>query len=285
MTGTTNIAARDSDAAAENERLKAALFAGILANDDIDETTPLPARIDWADGEIDFAACFALCLDVWNDAPDRLGLLAMARRIAAERSVPDDLRDPFKFARARYKHLRFGFAMFSTRHRSPLAYTVLTNAMGNLQDAYNNGLPVEMGKRARFLCQMLGTVPFALVRREIAGFKPDDAAGFARFRQRQLASIAGYLAKPRVTPHEFHNCRKVISRLRAYFNTVNTLYPSADRAAVAACLATLNGLMGNHHDDLIAGKLSGQINYYRDLIDIPPHMRQRLDAFVLAARG
>lgn len=263
--------------------LRRRLFDGILANDDITPDAALPERIPFEFSDMDFARCFDLCREVWADGMDRSALYELAVRMAHARAIPEDDKRPLSDVRARYKHLRFAFAVFGALDRYPAAFNILTNAMGHLQDAATNDKPGRIAANARLMQFMTSAPLFALVQRNVDGFRPAGIDAFRAYRIRQTGTLTDYLAMDKVTPHQFHNSRKVISRFRAYFNTLQCLYDDPGIGDTATCLATLNGMMGNYHDELIARKLDGTMNYFRDRIDFPPDIRRRLEEYCRAA--
>ena len=54
---------------------------------------------------------------------------------------------------------------------------------------------------------------------------------------------------------------------------------------MARWLATLNGLMGQAHDDLVARNAAGAFRYRRDTFKLPDEIRARLDALVALYLG
>jgi hypothetical protein len=202
----------------------------------------------------------------------------MVERIGASGSLAEDDRPAFKQVRACFKHLKFAFINCGAAHAYPWVFDVTTNMMGNVQDALLNDRRDLVMRRARPLRFMLGPRAFGWVERDIVRFRATDAAGFARYQRAQMGKLGDYLARATISPHDFHNARKVISRFRAFTITADAAFPDADMAQLALCLAHINGLMGAHHDGLIAAKLDGSLDYFRGKIVFPEDIRAPLAA-------
>ena len=107
---------------------------------------------------------------------------------------------------------------------------------------------------------------------------PSDAGGFRRFTLSEIGSLRPLLAAPMTGAHAFHAARKVVSRQVSFHDDMRTLHPSAEHRAMARWLATLNGLMGQLHDDLVARDAAGAFSYARDSFALPHNIRARLEA-------
>lgn len=253
------------------------LFDAVLCNDDLDPAVTLPATVPFDFAPDQLASAYALSLRLWREGLGRDGLAAMASYVRENLSMPADMRLSFKYERARIKHLRFGLALYTQKHSYPLAFTSATNAMGHLQDALMNDNQGAIRRKARQMQWAMGRPFYSIVEREIAKQKPSDAASFQAYRAKQFAKLRGYLDQGPVTPHEFHNSRKIISRFRALFNDMDINFPSPEVHQTALYLANINGLMGNYHDELIEQRMNGTLNYYRDKIPFPADMHAILE--------
>ena len=259
-----------------------ALFAEILLNDRINLSARLPMTInlDFTMGQLEL--CFRASSRLWQDQLERAALVHMTRILRQTGDISADDRLRFKHERARFKHVRFAFAMFGARHRYPLAHDAITSVMGNLQDAFKNERHISVQRNALLLQVLLKTGPMALAAREIDRFRPATPESFRRYMGRQANQIDAFLQQDRVTAKSFHDTRKIVSRFRAGFATLRTLYPDPDMASVADFVATINGLMGNHHDDLMSAHLRGHLDYHRDAIILHDDIRCRLQSLALA---
>ena len=259
-----------------------ALFAEILLNDQINLSASLPMTINLDVTMRQLELCFRASSRLWQDRLERAALAQMTRILRKTGDVSADDRLRFKHERARFKHVRFAFAMFGARHRYPLALDAITSVMGNLQDAFKNERHVSVRRNALVLQALLQTGPVALAAREIDHFRPAQPQSFRRYLGIQANQIAAFLEQDRVTAKSFHDTRKIVSRFRAGFATLRTLYPDPDIARVADFVATINGLMGNHHDDLMSAHLRGHLDYHRDSIILQDDIRHRLQSLALA---
>jgi hypothetical protein len=259
-----------------------ALFAEILLNDRIDLCASLPptVRLDFTMRQLEL--CFRASSHLWRDQLERMALARMTRTLRLTGDISTDDRLRFKHERARFKHVRFAFAIFGARHRYPPVLDAITSVMGNLQDAFKNERQVSVRRNALLLQALLHAGPVALVAREIDRFQPASSASFRNYLGRQANAIAAFLEQDRVTAKSFHDTRKIVSRFRASFATLRTLYPDPDIASVADFVATINGLMGNHHDDLMSAHLRGHLDYHRDAIILHDDIRCRLQSLALA---
>ena len=111
-------------------------------------------------------------------------------------------------------------------------------------------------------------------RRRNRGFKPSGHDGFEDWVADEISFLEKELREDKVTPKEFHEMRKVISRLVAVFDTMNVMDPSANSRQVTRVLSTLNGRMGSIHDEFIRGKLDGSLDYYDDKIKVPRDVKK-----------
>lgn len=264
--------------------MQSRLFDGVLHNDDLDPLAVLPDIIPFRTDPDSLLAAYRLCEAMWRDGTDRARFASIVDHIKSTGAVAAEDAAEFKDIRARFKHLRFAHALFDKGHRYPLIFNLTTNFMGHLQDGLSNGSGSVVRRNAGWLRFMLRPRPYRQVVQGIDGFQLTDTAQFRDYADRQLAQLPRYLSMPSVSPHEFHNCRKVISRFRAYFVTMSTLYPSAEQEETARFLANINGAMGNYHDELITARLDGSLDYFRGKISFPPDIRSNLDAFLDKAK-
>jgi len=257
-----------------------ALFAAVLAHDDIDLDAKLPDTIkfDYTPDQLD--RCYGICKQLWKEGTDRNVLLKIVEKIRRNHSLSHEDQLTFRFVRAKNKHLRFAFVVCDERHRYPRLFHWMTAIMGNLQDAFKNKQYAHVERIAVPVRFFLSCFVYALIGKEIDGFRPSATQSFRRYVHGQLDFIRLNLARDALTSKEFHEVRKVISRLVAHYDNLKILYPSADHSAVSRYLGTINGLMGNAHDEMVAKKFDKTHDYYADTFALPEEIRQRLTVLV-----
>ena len=118
---------------------------------------------------------------------------------------------------------------------------------------------------------------YAIVVHEIESFQLSTVESFKHYVKNEINFIRSNLAKDKITSHEFHDMRKVISRQVAMYDNLKTLYPSAYHHSISKCFSTLNGLMGSLHDELIVRKFNKTQDYYKDVFSLPEEIRLRLE--------
>lgn len=261
-----------------------ALAAAIDVNDRIDLAAPLPPTFAFDVPPERFADGFRLSRQLWEERFDAAATAALAARLARGGAKVGE-RDAFKQVRAAFKHLRFAFFLYDRRHRAPPILSLVTLEMGELQDAVRVGQAAAARRHGAALRALLAPPLRPLLRREI-GLEPTDAAGSRAFTDAQLASLRPLLGQVAVDAHAFHAARKVVSRQVSFHDDMRTLAPegeaSAAHRAAARWLATLNGLMGAFHDELVTRAAAGGFRYGRDTVALPPAIRERL---ALLSRG
>ena len=274
---TTAISARRKcDARRPTDKRCDALFAEILKNDVIDPDAQLPDKIDLDFVGEQFEDFFSVSRELWRQWLVREELVRIANKLYRDCWIDKDDRLIFKHVRVRFKHLRFAFAVFDDRHRYPLCFDAITSVMGNLQDAFKNDRLASVRRNALLLRVLLNGTLFNLVIDETSRFRPTTPEKFRRYLKTQAIEIARLLESDLTTAKAFHDTRKIISRYRACFATIVTIRPTDNNIRVAAYLATINGLMGNFHDILMAKKLNGTLDYHRDRFAMQDEIRQRL---------
>lgn len=257
-----------------------ALFSEILNNDELDPVAELPDRINLDYSQAQLQRCFDLSHALWSKRLDRAELMLLANTLYRTGDIGAKDALIFKHARARFKHLRFAFAVFGAGHRYPISLDAITSVMGNLQDAFKNKKPASVRRNALLFRLLLGSLPFSLMIREAGRFRPSTSQSFAIFMKNQAAIIARFLGKGAISAKEFHDTRKIISRYRAGYATIVTLDPCAEHKKIAAFIATINGLMGNYHDTLMSKKLDGTMDYHKDKFLLQDETRIRLQKLV-----
>lgn len=257
-----------------------ALVAAIDVNDAVDLDAKLAASITLDHPAERFVDGFRLSRQLWREGFDWRALDAMAARLARGETLSPDEQRRFKQVRARFKHLRFAFFLYDARHRSPPMLSLVTLVLGELQDAFRVRGPREVRRQA-FRLRLLLTAPARLLlARETDRLKPSDPAGFRRFTLAEIASLRPLLTRETTGAHAFHAARKVVSRQVSFHDDMRTLHPSPEHRPMARALATLNGLMGRLHDELVARDAAGTFRYAIDDVAMPDDIHDRLAALV-----
>jgi hypothetical protein len=265
-------AKRFSDAQCE------ALFAAVLVNDVVDPVTDLPETITLDHDPDHLLDCFRICRQLWKTGVDRDELRALTRRIGRDHDLDEAERLRFKYVRARFKHLRFAFALYGAKHRYPTILDWMTTAMGHLQDAFKNGHVGAIGREVLIARAFLSAPAQALLRREVDHFRPGGSRSFRAYVARQVAILHSVLARDRMTGHEFHETRKIISRQVSFYDSLRTIAPSEEAYRMSRALAAINGLMGAMHDELIQRRIAGTLDYHKQNFPLPAEIRDRLTA-------
>jgi hypothetical protein len=278
--GVTTLRARALDADPFATDVLAALVAAIEVNDLVDREASLPVSVTRDYPAEQFVECFRLSRQLWKEGFDRRGLIALAAGLRRGEALDEEARRWFKQVRARFKHLRFAFFLYSAEHRSPPMLSLVTLVMGELQDAVRVKGMREVRRQATRLQLLLAPPGAQYLARETGRLTPSVSDGFRRFVEGEVASLRPLLAARETGAHAFHAARKVVSRQVSFHDDMRTLYPSDEHRAMARWLATLNGLMGQAHDDLVARNAAGAFRYGRDAFVLPEEIRVRLEALV-----
>lgn len=262
-----------------------ALVRAIDVNDRIDPDAPPPARIAVDCPAERLVEGFRLSRQLWREGVDRHTLIALTDRVRAGGSLDEDARRALKQVRARFKHLRFAFYLYARAHRSPAMLSLVTLILGELQDALRVKGSRDVRRRALQLRLLLAAPLWRRLHGEADRLVPSDAAGFGRFTLGQIASLRPLLAAPTVTAHAFHAGRKVVSRQVSFHDDMRVLYGGVEHIGMARWLATLNGLMGAAHDDLVARHAAGAFDYPRERFALSDDIRHRLNVLITLYRG
>lgn len=255
-----------------------ALFAAVLINDEVDPHTELPEIIDLDFPESRLIDCFCLCRQLLKAGVDNAELVELTDRIGRDGDLNAEDRLRYKNARAKFKHMRFAYALYDARHRYPVILDWMTTAMGHMQDAMKNGDRRSLARQVKLARIFQSALPQRLVMREIDHFRPTTAAGYRGYVERQIAKLRAVLAKEAVTGEEFHATRKIISRQVSFYDDMRTIHPSPDIHKTARSLAAINGLMGEMHDRLVERRVAGVQDYHRERFALPDDIAGRLNA-------
>ena len=254
------------------------LFAAILVHDDLYSDAILPANIHLDYSQQQLSQCYRLCHQLWRQSVDRETLIILVKQLYHHQTLSPDQQLVFRDIRAKMKHLRFAYMTLGIRHHYPRQFHWLTAALGYLQDAFKNkqkNAIIRFAIRGRLFL----TRPFYhLVVSEIDNFKATSTENFRDHIHEQVNFIHLKLAEKKITSREFHEMRKVISRLVALYDNLKILYPSNYHTQISHYLSTINGLMGSMHDELITKKFDKTQDYYSDRFELPTEIESRLTA-------
>ena len=253
------------------------LFAAVLVHDELYPEAILPDAIHLDYTQEQLSQCYQICQQLWQDGPSRLALILMVNKIYNQGELNEQDQYDYYCMRAKIKHLRFAYVIFDKSHRYPWVFHMMTAAMGHLQDVLKNAQRYSVWPIALLVRLFLSKQLYAIVVKEIKCFEPATVESFQQYVKNEINFIRINLAKDKVTSHEFHNMRKVISRQVAMYDNFKTLYPSAYHQSISKYVSTLNGLMGSLHDELIAKKFNKTQHYYKDKFEMPVEIRLRLE--------
>ena len=255
-----------------------ALFAALLVHDDLYPETSLPDSIPLDYTQEQLSQCYLISQQLWHEGISRKALCEITDKICKQGKLNEQDQYTYYCMRAKIKHLRFAYVMFDERHRYPRVFHWMTAAMGHLQDVLKNPQQSSVWFEAFLVRLFLSKPLYSMAIKEISGFKPSTPKLFRSYMQEGIDYIRGQLEKYEMTSYEFHEIRKVISRQVAFYDCIDILYPTNCQHALLLYLSTLNGLMGNFHDELIVRKFNKAQDYYKDTFIMPEEIRLRLKA-------
>jgi len=261
----------------------AALMQNILDNDEINLQAYCPEISESDVSATELANCYRLTWQLLASGVNmssarRLVAIITLRGTATAKQAID-----FKLIRARFKHMRFACANCSEQHAYPEILHSVTRLMGDFQDAFKSGRRFRTLKLGIRLWRQLGSSFFEELRESIADARPSSAESFQRYLRAESRHLAdamregGYL-----TGRQFHELRKIISRRIALNDTRRALSPSPELDKLSLYLATINGLMGKMHDELILQRVRKELDYDNQPFKLPDEIADRIRAFVMA---
>ena len=257
-----------------------ALFKALLLHDEINLEVSLPKPRPESYTQVQLNEYFQLSHQLWRDGLSRLMLLEMIGKIYHQGKLDADDKHKFYCMRAKIKHLRYAFLMFDRNHRFPMMFHWMAAVMGYMQDLLKSSQHSSV-KRVALLVKLFLTKPiYALVIKKFDKFIPSSSENFHQYLDNSIDFINSKLIKDRLTSHEFHEVRRVISRIVTFYNCIYILYPDNYQYVVLLYLRTINGLMGSVHDDLIVASFNKTQNYHKDTFEMPTVIKQRLMAYV-----
>jgi hypothetical protein len=255
-----------------------ALFAALLVHDDLYPETSLPDSIPLDYTQEQLSQCYLISQQLWHEGISRKALCEITDKICKQGKLNEQDQYTYYCMRAKIKHLRFAYVMFDERHRYPRVFHWMTAAMGHLQDVLKNPQQSSVWFEAFLVRLFLSKPLYSMAIKEISGFKPSTAESFRQYIWNEINTIRLYLDQDKVTSHEFHAMRIVISRQVSFYDNLKTLYPSDYHQTISKLFSTLNGLMGSLHDELIVRKFNKKQDYYKDTFIMPEEIRLRLKA-------
>jgi len=258
------------------------LFTNIDADDEINLNIALPEQINFACTEKERADCYFLSLQMLRDYVDRREFRALIAAIIRQRSASKAQIAAFRRARSCFKHIRYSCANFDARHRYPRPLHKLTALMGDFQDAVINGQKLKTLTLGIKLWLKLSASSYRKLLADMADYHRDSDRDYYGYLTRENASLAEYLQREPLsgTGNELHNLRKIISRRVALNDTLRVFRPSDQADATSLWLATLNGVLGDLHDKLVAETLAGKRNYKSDIYTPEPMIAARCRLFL-----
>lgn len=256
-----------------------ALLDAIAVHDSIDLAAELPDAIDLDYEPSLLDRCYWISFRLWHDVEPGL-LAALATHLArGNLRVASDTK-AFKDIRARAKQLRFAYATLGNTRAYPVRLDRITRMMGKIQDATKTGHWFGAKVRAALLRLMVGRRGWENLLREGSHFHVTTPERFRSHVLAEIGSIGATLSKPAITNKAFHDTRKIISRLVAFYDTLTVLAPSENHRAIDRYLSTINGLMGAMHDEMIERKTANRRDYLKNPEPLPPEVAQRLARLV-----
>lgn len=251
------------------------LFDAVLTHDVIALDAVMPAYLPIPSTQA-LEAAFWLSHDVWQDGFSHQILAGVAERTARSGRLTTRDASAVKHIRARCKQLRFLFLLADKRHRAPKRLDRITRALGTMQDAAKHDRSLRVIRTACYLRLLSSNWGHTLLSRECADLRPASQASFSASMDHQYEGLQSILGRPEIGIREFHEARKVVSRLVALFDTQRTLAPSPIVDSVSRSLNTLNGLMGDLHDEFVARKQVRRDDYMAGFMVIPEDIASRL---------
>ncbi|MDI2091454.1 hypothetical protein [Commensalibacter oyaizuii] len=263
-----------------SERQCAQLYAMICVDDEINLDVNLPETIKINYTQAQLIESFLICRQLWLEGiidrhfPKIVSHLYRTCEISLEDKVI------YKMIRAKFKHLCYAYRAFDSRHQRPFLLGHTTGLLGVIQDGFKNNKNSVVKPNAFLLKLLWNEQGLSLLRQEVYRFYPCDLEGFIFSIRKRACFIRHQIeTKATISAHDFHSLRKHMSMFAAVYGTFDVLYPSPYHHQVFQYLATINGLMGNFHDELIERKLNQTQNYFFDHFEIPKEILSRLTVF------
>lgn len=262
------------------------VFNYVLLDDVPYPDTPLPSDVLPRSTSEEIMENYRLCWQLLEFGVNRPQFRALTKRIARTGHASVDEQRAFKYARAKFKHMRFACANLSKAHRYPLILHIVTIIMGNMQDAFKNNQRLSTFINGCFLWVALTPAFYWFIQLSLLTLRLDNPEGVLAYQRKQNTKLAHLMETlDATTGHEFHVMRKIISRRVAYNDSLRTIRPSESLNQLSEYLATINGMMGDMHDDLIEKKLNGTQHYRRDRFEAPHEIIKRITVFLTRSKA
>jgi len=262
------------------------LMQNILDDDVINLLVPSPMAPAPDLTHLEIAGCYRLAWQLLVTGVDIPATRQLVSVIAIKGSATAEQALQFKYMRARFKKMRFACANYSEQHTYPENLDSITRLMGRFQDAFKNG---QRGRLMWFgikLWLRLRDDLFSTLHRTLtdAGLSTPESIRHYIEKENEHLAKASY-ADASLTARQFHDLRKIISRRIALSDTRRALSPSPEYDALSLFLATINGLMGQMHDDLVIKKIENRLIYEQELFKFPEEISSRIRALIVARGG
>jgi hypothetical protein len=176
-----------------------------------------------------------------------------------------------KLARKAGAILRSSYELFGKRHERPKQFSKFVVDFGHLNDAIANGAKKQVVKEARKTLKHLDEGVFD---RELERFQPTSQKSFSRHMAGMLDDAASGIREKKLNIVDFHTIRKNLVTLQDLFVLQPQLLKDPKLAPVAERLESLRDGMGKIHDDAIAKKLDGAIDYDKYNVKVPKRLRR-----------
>jgi len=261
--------ARDTKSSRVDTSLCSALLSALQVHDNEYAEVRLPQVINFDYKRSDFEKFYALNLALWSSDNYLTHLKSFVEKLRDGRSLTSDEDLDLKMIRARLKQIRFAYAAFSSGHSYPPLTHKMTVKIGHLQDALKNGRQDLVKENADKIIALL--TKSKKIQRELEDFQASSGSSFLTSIREEMDFMDRGIKKlesGQITAKDFHNMRKVISRLVSVFDTINTIQPSTHTDMVVKYLSTLNGIMGREHNRLIFEAFNNKLDYEGENVHI-----------------
>lgn len=258
------------------------LMQNVLDDDDINLNARCPAKPEPDFSVEELSSCYRLSWDLLVSGVNIPSARRLVAAIAIRGSASPEQAINFKLIRARFKQMRFACANCSEQHTYPERLNSITRLMGSFQDAFKNGQKLRTFMLGMWLCCRLRNGFFDDLRESIVNGRLSSIESFQRYfaaENQRLAEVLG--GEAYLTARQFHELRKIISRRIALNDTRRVLYPSPELDAFSFFLATINGLMGDMHDDLVLKRMRDELDYENQLFKLPDEIASRIRALIM----
>jgi hypothetical protein len=240
----------------------------------------LPDDVHAVLDQVDTDDYFTLCTELWNRGFDKEKIQTLLDQVRNGETLTKDEQTEMKNVRVRIRLLRSAYAAFDKTHAAPEAIDELTTSMGHLQDDLSAGDLKLAQKEAKNLSDLFGKKSMKAISNELDEFRSASGKSFRKWVRSQADEIEELTSKPQVTPKQFHETRKAVTRLLAVVDVINAVEPTRSSLELGDYLSSLNTQMGDIHDDLVEEKIQGAIDYEKDKMEFPADIRRQLEALV-----